>query len=114
MWEAIEPAVLELVSTIIAAAIALAAIYFRRWTGVRIEEKHKRDLHDALMSGAAAAIKLGPQAGVEAMKAHAIAYARQSVPGAFRELIPGETVLDDLAEAKVREVLARFGIGKEA
>lgn len=107
MWEALEPAVLELTSAIIAAAIAVAAFYLRRWTGIQVEAKHREALHEALMSGAMAAVRHGPKEGFATLEAQAISHARASVPDAVRYLVPGETVLDTIAERYVREAMER-------
>jgi len=98
----------ELVGTIISALMAIGLFFFQRFTGIKIEEKHKRDLHDALMSGAMAAVQHGPSAGLDTLKVQAIRHAQHSVPGALKALIPGDTVLDTIAARYVSEALARL------
>jgi hypothetical protein len=103
---ALAPHITEIVLTI---AIPFAALQFSRWTGVRIEEKHMRALHSAILTGVQSAIKDGAGAGANNVKASAIAYAKQSVPDAIRALVPGDTVLDRIAERYVMEQMQRLG-----
>ncbi|WP_287994581.1 hypothetical protein [Acidiphilium sp.] len=98
----------ELVGTIISGLLAIILYFIQRFTGVKIEEKHKRDLHDALMSGAMAAVTHGPSAGIDVLKLQAIRHAQHSVPGALKALIPGDTVLDTIAARYVSEAFARL------
>lgn len=98
----------ELVGTIITAILTVIGFIIQRYTGIKIEEKHKRDLHDALMSGAMAAVTHGPSAGLDVLKLQAIRHAQHSVPGALKALIPGDTVLDTIAARYVSEALARL------
>ena len=81
---------------------------FQAATGIRIEEKHMNALHSAIMTGIEAAMVEGPKAGVEVVKARAVRYAQQSVPGAITALVPGDGVLDKLAERYVREAMGRY------
>ena len=110
LWTAIEPHVAELLGLLLTIIIGIAARQLTAFTGVEIEKRHREALHEALMSGVMSALKHGPQVGMGTIKAHAIAHARQSVPDAMRALVPGETVLDDIAERYAREALARLGI----
>jgi hypothetical protein len=82
---------------------------FQAATGIRIEEKHMRALHSAIMTGVEAAMIDGPEAGIEVIKHRAVRYAQQSVPDAIRALVPGDGVLDRLAERYVREAMAGIG-----
>lgn len=100
-------AALGMVLTIFLNRVAGA---FQAATGVRVEEKHMRALHSAIITGVESALKDGPQAGVDHIKASALSYAKQSVPDAIRALVPGDGVLDKLADRYVMERLARFKI----
>ncbi len=99
----------DLIGAILSALIGVLCVILRRYTGIKIEEKHKRDLHDALMSGAMAAVAGGPAAGAEELKVLAVRHAQRSVPGAIKALIPGDTVLDTIAARYVSEALVRLG-----
>ena len=52
----------------------------------------------------------GPEAGIEVIKHRAVRYAQESVPDAIRALVPGDGVLDRLAERYVREAMAGIGV----
>lgn len=103
----------ELIGTVITGLISVIAFFVQRYTGIRIKETHKRNLHDALMSGAMAAVANGPSAGLDVLKLQAIRHAQHSVPDALKALIPGDTVLDTIAARYVTEALtkvnARYG-----
>ena len=83
---------------------------FQAATGIRIEEKHMRALHSAIITGVESALKDGPEAGMDHIKASALSYAKQSVPDAIRALVPGDGVMDKLAERYVMERLARLNL----
>lgn len=106
-------AILGLFAAILTFAITRASAAFTAATGTQIEAKHRTALHEALMSGAASAIEHGPREAVGTLKAHAIAHARESVPDAIRALVPGDTVLDTIAERYVLEAMARIGLPLE-
>ncbi|MBB3995320.1 hypothetical protein GGR95_002975 [Sulfitobacter undariae] len=82
---------------------------FQAATGIRIEEKHMRALHSAIITGVESALKEGPEAGIDNIKNSALRYARQSVPDAVRALVPGQGVMDKIAERYVMERLNRIG-----
>ena len=103
-----EDQLLELLSLLIGAALSVLAFYFRQWTGVQVSEKHKRILHDAMMTGATAAVKHGPTEGLQTMKRLAIQHVRQSAPEAVKYLVPGDTVLDSIAERYVQEAIDKY------
>ncbi|MGR3593128.1 MAG: hypothetical protein ACU0B9_07440 [Limimaricola soesokkakensis] len=100
---ALMPHLLELLAAILTLIIGwLAACARARW-GVEIEARHREALHSALMSGVLRAAELGWERDVIADEA--LAYARQSVPDAIRALGAPDSVLRQLAEAKIREAL---------
>lgn len=98
---AIEPAIMEVLAATVTLAISLAAMKVRQYTGIKIEEKHRLALHDAIMSGVAAARKDGPQSGVDTLVSHAIDHAKESVPDAIRSLRPTRSVLVNIAKRYV-------------
>ena len=110
LWAAFEPHVAVLLGLVLTIIIGFAARQITMWTGIEIEKRHREALHEALMSGAMSAIKHGPGTGLETLKAHAIAHARESVPQAVKALVPGDGVLDRIAERYVNEALAMLGV----
>lgn len=98
------PHLLEIVGAALALLIGYAATAFTRWTGIQIEEQHRRALHSALMTGIRAALSRGmnPEQAVD----HAKAYAETSVPDALGRLKPAPAVLQSLARAKLQEATA--------
>ncbi|MGB0439066.1 MAG: hypothetical protein ACPGFC_03040 [Paracoccaceae bacterium] len=94
---AIEPHIINLLGAILTFTISTAALKFRQWTGINIEEKHRRALHEALMSGAAAAREGGISNGLDEIAQQAIAHAKRSVPDAIASLRPSEDVLQTIA-----------------
>lgn len=103
------PLLLQLLSLVVMAVLTWAADAVRRKSGVQIQAKYKTDLHDALMTAArlAAARQLTGQAAMALM----LEYAQKSVPDALAALSPPQTVLQDLAESKLQQVISE-GIGK--
>ncbi|ETX26725.1 hypothetical protein [Roseivivax isoporae] len=108
LWTTLEPHVIELLGLVLTIIIGIAARQLSAWTGIEIQKRHREALHEALMSGAMSAIKHGPSVGLGTLKAHAIAHARQSVPEAVKALVPGDGVLDAIAERYVRDVLRKL------
>lgn len=86
-----------------------AASQFASWTGVQIEEKHMRALHEAIMTGVESMLQDGTAAGVEDMRAKVLDYLHDSVPDALTALTPGDGVLDRLIERYTREALNKLG-----
>ncbi|PIL12445.1 hypothetical protein P775_28495 [Puniceibacterium antarcticum] len=81
---------------------------FQAATGIRIEEKHAAALHSAMLSGAKAALRHGLEVGLGVLKDLALAHVQRSVPDAICALVPGDGVLDNLAERYVREALETY------
>jgi hypothetical protein len=101
----IQPALTTLVEAIITALIAWGVVIFKQKTGIDIEDKYKRDLHDAAMTGARVVIaKWGAQVDIKQTEGpveHVVAHIHNSVPDAVRELDPSAGVLGQLAVAKL-------------
>lgn len=102
------PLLWDAMAVILAWVISMAALAVKARFGIDIEERHRRALHEALMSGAKAAIAEGPGAGAEALVDKAIQHARESVPDAFGALSPALPVLQRLARGKIDDVLHRL------
>ena len=105
----LQTALLTLFGAVLTFILNRAAGAFQAATGIRIEEKHQRALHSAMMSGAKAALRYGPEHGADVLKRLTLDYAQRSVPDAIRALVPGDGVLDDLAERYVREAMREVG-----
>ena len=103
MLDAILPHLLELIAGLLTMLIAWAANTARAKWGLEIEARHRDALHSALMTGARLALDRGLSGNAAAHLA--IGYAGSSVPDAMRVLKPNESVLENLARAKVAEVL---------
>jgi len=108
--QALQNALLGLFGVLLTVIINRAAGAFEAMTGMRIERDARDALHSALRSGVEAALRNGPSAGLDAVKAHAILHARESVPDAIRILVPGEGVLDRIAVRYYQEALERAGV----
>lgn len=103
----IQPALFELLSVIVSAAITWAAIVFKQKTGVEIQKKYQDDLHRALDTGIKAAIqKLSITASTQQLVEHAVEYAHTSVPDAIKSLEPEAGVMSKIATAKVNDAKA--------
>ena len=73
-------AVIGLILTV-ALPILSARIY--RWTGVKIEEKHMKALHEAISTWAYAAVTRGVSPASQEAYDDLLAYLKQSVPDAL-------------------------------
>ena len=109
LFAVFEPHIFELVGLFLTIVIGFVSRQFYAWTGIEIERRHREALHSALMSGARVAVREGPDAAAAMLQAKAVAYARASVPDAIRALVPGDGVLDALAERYVLEALDVVG-----
>ncbi|MDD9740897.1 hypothetical protein PVW47_14045 [Marinovum sp. SP66] len=107
-----EPQILEILGMIITVLIGLAAAQFRRWTGIEIEARHREALHSAIITGVKRAMRHGPDRAVQEWRDAAVTYAKASVPDAIRKLVPGDGILDSLAERYVLEQMERVGLGR--
>lgn len=75
-----------------------------RWTGIRIEEKHMRALHEAIATWAHSAVTRGIQPASTQAYDDLMAYLRQSVPDALKALGPPAAVLTQLAGRYLAQV----------
>lgn len=98
------PHLLEILGLILTAIIGWAASKARQKWGLDIEAKHRDALHQALMTGA----RLAASRQLDAAKAIdlILGYVRTSVPDAIGKLNPPQSVLENLAKAKIEEVKA--------
>ena len=103
--DTLSPVILHLIGAVLTLAVAFVARKIHQWTGIEIEARHREALHSALMTGARAAIHRG-LTGTHAVLL-ATGYAESSVPDAIARLRPSESVLTNLARAKLAEVTAR-------
>jgi len=97
----LQPLLITGVSALLSLLIGLAANTARAKFGLDIEARHREALHSALISGLQAAMKKGPQAGLDALTDEAIQYAKNSVPDAIAKLAPSGETLRDLARSKL-------------
>ena len=106
-WELL-PTLLQIIAAILGLVLLRVADVARARWGIEIEARHREALQSALMSGISAALSRG-LTGSAAIQA-GIAYARESVPDAMAKLQPKETVLRDLAAAKLHQASPWVGI----
>lgn len=92
-------AVIGLILTV-ALPILSARIY--RWTGVRIEEKHMKALHEAISTWAYTAVTRGVNPASREAYDDLLNYLKQSVPDALKALGPSADVLIGLAGRYLR------------
>lgn len=104
IYSAILPSLLEIIAVVLGALLIRATETARTRWGIEIEARHREALHSAMMSGIRAALARGLSG--EAAISAAISYAGQSVPDALAKLSPTGEVLQSIAEAKLREVMA--------
>ena len=97
LWSALEPYVIETLAGVAVGVLGLAYAKFSAWanaqmqqTGIVIEEKHRKALHSAVLSGLDA-YRRGGVAGLRE-------YAAQSIPDAMTALNPTDQILDALAQ----------------
>lgn len=98
---AAQPYALEIVGLALTTVIGLAANKARQKWGVEIEAKHRDALHTALMTGARLALAkhLTAAAAIELI----LGYVKTSVPDAIGTLRPPQSVLENLAKAKLEQ-----------
>lgn len=104
LYTAILPTLLQAIGVILGLLLLRATTYASQRWGIEIEARHREALHSALMSGIRAALAKG-LAGQAALDA-ALVYTSRSVPDALAALDPSVDVLQDLAEAKLRDATA--------
>ena len=104
IFTTVEPVLLEIISTILAAVLVWLANTARVRFGIEIEARHREALHSAIMSGVRAALSRGlrGQDLVDAVMNHVA----RSTPDAIARLKPASGVLENIIEGKLREVTA--------
>ncbi|EBA18412.1 hypothetical protein RSK20926_11854 [Roseobacter sp. SK209-2-6] len=105
----LQPHLLSLAALILTVVIGRVAQVLKVRFGIDIEQRHRENLHSALMSGLRAALSRRPEAEPPQLIEEAIAYARDSVPDAMARLGPSEAVLGRLALGKLQEIAPAFG-----
>jgi hypothetical protein len=105
----VQDAIISVLGIFLTFIISRAAAAFTMATGLQIEAKHREVLHEAIITAVESGMKLGPEVGMETLRAHVFHHLRQSVPQALTALTPGDGVLDRLIERYAREALAKFG-----
>jgi hypothetical protein len=101
IWALLSPYLIELLAGLVTIFIARASRAVERRTGLEIEAALRQALHQALETGATAALQDGKD-GPAAVQA-AIDHARSSVPDAIRRLAPPPDVLVNLALSKLAQ-----------
>ncbi len=89
----IQPAIVEILAAIIAAAFAMASLAIRRYAGAKAESAWRDAVHRAMQSGVSVS---DGQTAAEIAK-DAVEYVKRSVPGALSSLGAKPDVLADLA-----------------
>lgn len=102
MLNLILPHLVDLAAILLSIVIGRAAIYAKDRWGMDIEAKHREALHSAIMSGVQAAVLSGRDGETAILSA--VRYARSSTPGAIKALKAADSVLEDLAAAKLASV----------
>jgi hypothetical protein len=82
---------------------------FQAATGIRIEEKHQRALHQGILTAVESALQGNAGQSGQMLRAHVMNHLRESVPDALTALTPGDGVLDRLIERYSREAMAKIG-----
>lgn len=97
---AVMPHIFEITSVVLTGVITVAAQAIRKWTGLKIEEQHRRALHSAVMTGIEAAV-MGKRTD-EQVVAAAVEYARTlGAPDAVKALKVKPAALEQLARSKL-------------
>lgn len=99
---AVLPHLLEIMAALLTTVLSAAALKAKAKWGIEIEAKHREALHSAIMSGimAATAQKLTGGRVID----FALAHARSSSPDAITALQASQAVLQNLAEAKLKQL----------
>jgi hypothetical protein len=113
IWTALAPYLVELLSALIAAAIAWLAAEFHRRTGIEIRADARARLHSAALTAMrngliSAGYLPGSQPSPEAIEravGEALVYVEASVPEALHTLRPAPDVLHSLIRSKAAEAL---------
>lgn len=111
IWDALRPYVIEIVSIIVAAAVAWASKKFHDLTGIEIEAKHREALQSALLNGANLIMAKYPKGGVSfdtqnEQLSVAIRYVLNSVPDAVEHFKLTPDFIGEMVKAKIPVVVA--------
>lgn len=85
------------ISLILTVALPLVSARIYRWTGLRIEEKHQKALHEAIATWSYSAVTRGLKPASQEALQDLTDYLTASVPDAMRALGPSAEVLIRLA-----------------
>jgi hypothetical protein len=102
LWNALSPWLIDVLATGLAALLGWIGMMVRAKIGLDIEASLRAALKEALDTGAQNAVA-GGLSGPTAISA-TIAHAQRSVPGALKALAPTESVLINLAKAKLAQI----------
>ncbi len=72
------------IGLILTVALPILSARLYRWTGLRIEEKHMKALHEAIATWSYSAVTRGIQPASKQAYDDLLIYLRQSVPGFLR------------------------------
>lgn len=95
----------QLVELVVGAAslvMTVAGLYLTRFAKVKIEEKHMKVLHEAAVTWAENAMKVGVREASDEAVADLQAYLEKSAPGMMLVLKPGYSVLRMIAGRYLR------------
>lgn len=107
----IQPYIIEIFSGLAALIISVVSAKINKYVGLKIEQQHRDALHQAIMTAVEGAVAYKHENSLT-VPIHDIAknkvrmYVRQSVPDAVKALVPGDSVLDDLAVKYVNRLMA--------
>lgn len=101
----------EVAGTVVAVigslVLPMIALKVREYTGIKIDEKHMRALHEAARSWAQTAIVEDPRTANRAAGEALESYLRDSVPDAYRALAPTANVVRTLAGRYLSEKVSK-------
>ena len=113
----VQEAIIALVGIALTIIANRAAGAFTAATGIRIEEKHMRVLHEGVRTSVEATVRHGVDIGLENLRDHVVTHLRRSAPDALRALLPDflekivpDTVLDNLIERYRGEAVQKLGL----
>ena len=98
--EALAPSLLEAFMAIVGLATGYGVLWFRRWTGIQIEEQHRQRLHAAIRNFVVLVADRG--FSKEEIIPMLRRYLRDGLPDAVKALNPSDSVLGTLIEMALR------------
>lgn len=92
------PLGLEVIGLILMSLLSMLALKLQKFAGVKIEEKHMKTLHSAVMSGVRAVLRDGEinKRDKKIVINHVKRYVNKSAPDAIAALVKDESILDEL------------------